>query len=74
MQGYRIGLCEYLSYKDVFIYSVVYPPAGCFKNNDVQSVVLPQWIADKFKNNHRLHTVVTDMQGRFIEENNLVSR
>jgi hypothetical protein len=69
MQGYRIGLCDYLQYGKVFVYCVVFPHVSA----DVQSVMLPGWIASKFRANWRLHTVITNEKGEYLEENERVA-
>jgi hypothetical protein len=52
----------------VFIYCVTFPPA-----KDVQSIILPGWIASKFRANWRLHTVVTNEKGEYLEENERIT-
>jgi hypothetical protein len=68
MRGYRIAVSDYLCYGNVFIYCVTFPPA-----KDVQSIILPGWIASKFRANWRLHTVVTNEKGEYLEENERIT-
>lgn len=67
MQGYRFIFHDYSVFGDCYVYSRVRPP-------NFRWEVLPfvDEVASLFLNNHRLHTVVTDMQGKIVEKNERV--
>ncbi len=72
MYGYQYSSKDYFlesgGKADVVVYSRDKPPGSV----SAVYLALPTWISDRFLNNSKLHTVVTDMTGIFLEDNNRV--